>query len=105
MTNPGPRYEMHGTKGSFLKYGIDPQEADLLAGKNPIHKTWGQDNEETYGMLYVDNIQTRIPTIPGNYSMFYKVLADAINGKCPPPVPAEEACQVIEIINACLKKG
>ena len=25
----GPRYSLHGTKGSFIKYGIDPQEEML----------------------------------------------------------------------------
>ncbi len=104
VTHSGPRYEIHGTKGSFLKYGIDPQEKDLLAGKRPNQKAWGQDKEQSYGVLSVDNLHTNVPTIPGDYGMFYKILAEAIEGKCPPPISAEEACNVIKIIEVCLKK-
>jgi scyllo-inositol 2-dehydrogenase (NADP+) len=104
VSNPGPRYQVHGTKGSFLKYGIDPQETDLLAGGNPMVLTWGQDKEANFGMLSVDNLHTKVPTIPGDYGMFYSVLAEAIKGKCPPPISAEEACNVIKIIEDCLKK-
>jgi predicted dehydrogenase len=32
----GPRYLMHGTKGSYIKYGEDPQEERLKAGELPI---------------------------------------------------------------------
>ena len=29
---PGPRFVVHGTKGSFVKWGLDPQEDALKAG-------------------------------------------------------------------------
>lgn len=104
VCNPGPRYQLYGTKGSFLKNGMDPQEGDLMAGKNPLKKTWGEDKEENYGILTLNNDHSRIPTIPGNYGLFYKSLADAIYSNSPPPVLAEEACQVIEFIEKCRVK-
>lgn len=101
VCNPGPRYQLHGTKGSYLKYGMDPQGQDLIAGKSPFEKTWGQEREENYGLLSMGDSHSRIPTIPGNYATFYTLLAEAINGKSPPPVLAEEAYQVMHLLEKC----
>ncbi|MCB0806594.1 MAG: Gfo/Idh/MocA family oxidoreductase, partial [Bacteroidales bacterium] len=35
VKDPGPRYIIHGNRGSFIKYGIDPQEAALRKGEMP----------------------------------------------------------------------
>ena len=32
VKDPGPRYIIHGIIGSFVKYGIDPQEEELTEG-------------------------------------------------------------------------
>ncbi|HUX78401.1 MAG TPA: oxidoreductase [Alphaproteobacteria bacterium] len=104
VSNPGPRYQLHGAKGSFLKNWIDPQEQDLMSGKTPLDKTWGQDKEQNYGVLSVGNQHTPIPTIPGNYGSFYKLLAKAIHANSPPPILAEEAYQVMRMIEKCRGK-
>src|SRR5271155_1584860 len=40
---PGPHFLIHGTKGSFVKYGMDPQEARLRGGNFPDGLDWGAD--------------------------------------------------------------
>lgn len=45
----GPRYQIHGSKGSFIKYGIDGQEDALRAGHKPAGDEWGADQPEYYG--------------------------------------------------------
>ncbi len=102
--HPGPRYQLHGTKGSFLKNGIDPQEQDLILGKSPLERTWGQDREQNYGVLSVGNQHIRIPTIPGDYATFYKFLTKAIYNELPPPVLAEEAYHVMLLLEKCREK-
>ncbi len=104
VCNPGPRYQLHGTQGSFLKSGLDPQEAELIAGKNPLEKTWGKDREENHGMVSVKDHHSYVPTIPGNYALFYKLLSQAIQKNSPPPVLPEEAYQVIKLIERCGEK-
>ena len=99
--NPGPRYQLHGTQGSFLKTGIDPQEQDLIARKSPLNKTWGQGREDTDGILSIKDNHFHIPTLPGNYGLFYTSLAKTIYDKSPPPVFAEEAYQVMQLIEKC----
>ena len=32
--DPSPRFLLHGTSGSFKKFGVDPQEPALVAGAN-----------------------------------------------------------------------
>ncbi|MGB3617015.1 MAG: Gfo/Idh/MocA family oxidoreductase, partial [Catalinimonas sp.] len=41
VREPAPRYTLHGTAGSFLKWGLDPQEARLKAGRWPDDPTLG----------------------------------------------------------------
>lgn len=100
---PGPRYQIHGTKGSYLKSGIDPQEQDLIAGKNPLDPNWGMGSAEDDGLLHHDGKNHKIETIPGNYAHFYHQFAKSIRLNTPPPVLAKDALQVIQLIEKCLK--
>lgn len=42
VAEPTPRFRVHGTRGSFVKYGRDPQEGWLKAGQRPT-PGWGLD--------------------------------------------------------------
>ena len=46
----GPRYILHGTEGSFIKYGIDPQEQALKDGKIPGLAGLGLRREKNCGV-------------------------------------------------------
>ena len=41
---PAARYTVHGSLGSFFKYGLDPQEDVLKTGKRPPAADWGHDS-------------------------------------------------------------
>jgi predicted dehydrogenase len=47
----GPQYILHGTEGSFVKYGIDPQEQALKEGKMPNTAGWGTEDKQYWGKL------------------------------------------------------
>jgi len=101
----GPRYILHGTEGSFIKYGIDPQEQALKDGKLPGSPGWGTESKEwwgklntTIGALHVDGL---IETIPGNYTLFYKSVYDSIRNSKPLLVKPEESKDVIRLIEVC----
>ena len=36
VAQPRPRFAIHGTGGSFVKYGLDPQEDQLKTGASPV---------------------------------------------------------------------
>ncbi|KKC48151.1 oxidoreductase [Paenibacillus sp. D9] len=100
----GPRFMVHGDLGSYIKYGLDPQEDQLKAGLRPGDADWGADKEECYGELTTAvgdlTMRTKIDTLPGSYQEYYRGIAEAISGGGKPPVRAEEALEVIRLIEA-----
>ncbi len=100
----GARYVLHGTHGSFVKSGIDPQEEDLKAGKLPEANSWGTDAPEMYGLLNSESGETekreRIPTIPGNYMAYYDNIYNHLRNGSELAVTPNEAMDVIRVIEA-----
>jgi predicted dehydrogenase len=78
VREPGPRFMIHGTLGSFLKYGEDPQEALLKAGALPNGPDWGKEPEENWGWLHTEIegkiIKEKYPSLPGNFGFYYQNL-------------------------------
>ncbi len=105
----GPRYILHGTLGSFIKHGIDPQEDALNLGQSPVGPDWGKESQESWGLLNteVNGTQRRVvvETKPGNYGTFYEGVYDCIVHHTDPPVRPEEALNVIRIIEAAKKSN
>ncbi len=98
----GPRFQLYGDLGSFVKSGTDPQEEALRAGGRPGDLNWGVDCPEHYGVLTTEvaglSIATAIPTEVGCYQAYYRGLAEAILNNQPPPVPAAQARATIRIL-------
>ncbi|VTP63208.1 Uncharacterized oxidoreductase ydgJ [Serratia rubidaea] len=78
----GPRYIVHGTQGSYIKYGLDPQEDRLKAGDRLPQADWGYDMRDGVVTLSRDDVLAEQPllTLPGNYPAYYAAIRDAING-------------------------
>jgi predicted dehydrogenase len=99
-----PGYKIYGTKGCFIKNRSDVQEADLMAGKKPNSLNWGAEANEDYGTLYTDmnGIITNkvIPSMPGNYGIFYEKMANAILNNVPVPTSAKEGTNIIRVLEA-----
>lgn len=101
----GPRFVLHGAEGSFTKAGIDPQEQALKDKKVPGSPGWGSERKEWWGKLNSavagEHVETRLETIPGNYPEFYNNIFSALRQGHPLAVKAEEARDVIRLIEAC----
>ncbi|MCZ7835179.1 oxidoreductase [Atlantibacter hermannii] len=94
------RYIVHGTRGSYVKFGLDPQEDRLKAGERLPQEDWGYDMRD--GVLTLASgeeldAQTLL-TVPGNYPAYYAAIRDALNGQGENPVPASQAIRVMELI-------
>jgi len=101
VRDPGPRYLMHGDGGSFVKYGIDAQEAALREGRRPGGEGWGEDDPALFGRFTdADGTVATIDSLPGRYTAFYDGVAAAIRDGAPLPVEAREARDVIRVIEA-----
>lgn len=101
---PGPRFMVHGRKGSFLKYGQDPQERRLAEGQRPGKPDWGVDTEEAYGTLAAVTedgiVQEPVVTEIGNYGGYYDNIYHALRDGAELLVKPEEAVDVLRILEA-----
>lgn len=95
---PRPRFGLHGTFGSFVKNGLDPQEAQLRGGMLPGDPNFGQGGTEGQ-LILADGSETRVPTERGDYPAFYEGIAAAILDGAAVPVRPEDACLGLVIID------
>jgi predicted dehydrogenase len=101
---PRPRLVLQGTRGSYVKQGLDPQEASLKAGQLPGFDAaaWGIDAEP--GLMAVERDgamqETWIATANGAYPEYYRLVRDAIHGLAPNPVPPAQAIAVMRLLEA-----
>lgn len=100
---PGPHLLIHGTKGSFVKYGMDPQEARLRGG-NPPQGTdwgadWGEEPEASWGTLSLaGETSVKIKTERGDYRGFYANVRDAIEENAPLEVTPAQALRTMRAV-------
>lgn len=107
---PAPRFLIHGTHGSFRKYGLDPQEPALVGGATvpPMEdsREWLAEPEAAWGTLVVapDPAQpgqltrTTIKTELGDYRGYYANVRDAILGTSPLKVTPEDGYRVVRLL-------
>ena len=100
---PGPHFLIHGTKGSFVKYGMDPQESRLRGENVPNGLDWGADwgeePEQMWGTLsLLGQPSETIKTERGDYRGFYANVRDAIEKKSPLAVTPEEALRTMRAV-------
>ena len=93
--SPGPSLAVHGTRGSFIKCGVDAQEAALKAGRTPGEPDWDADPPPLYGKLTTPEGTQPVPTIPSSYAHYYENVRDAILGQAQLAVTPEQALNVM----------
>ena len=107
VREPGPKYILHGTEGSFLKWGTDPQEEALKQGQLPDDANWGKEDKSKWGILNTNckglHVQGHIETFPGNYQAYYNGIYEAIRYNTLPEVKPELSASVIKIIEAAFQ--
>lgn len=109
VREPGPRFILHGTEGSFIKSGIDPQEQGLKEKQIPRGPQWGSEPAQEWGKLNTTldgkRYEGPLETIRGNYPGFYENVYLAITAGHPLDVKPEEARQVIQLIELCYESN
>ncbi len=105
----GPRYLIHGTKGSFIKSGEDPQEDLLKAGVSPTGPMWGKEGKENYGLIHTEIngkvIREKYPTLQGSFGIYYSNLAKSIKEGAPLQETAEDGYHVIRLIELAFQSS
>jgi scyllo-inositol 2-dehydrogenase (NADP+) len=98
VAEPRPRFAVHGSGGSFVKHGLDPQEEQLKAGMDPRDPRFGV--EESSGTLTrPDGSTEQVPTERGRYLDFYTAVVAAIDEGAPVPVDPADARDGLALID------
>lgn len=107
---PGPRFHIQGKRGTFEKYGLDPQESALRAGQLPQGNDWGKEESDYWGQLHARDVNgltldARIETRPGDYRQFYQAVYKALLTEGPAPVDPEMVILQLRVIEAALRSA
>ncbi len=97
---PAARFVLHGTAGSYVKFGLDTQEAALKRGERPGSPGWGDDPQPgslTRGQPEPVQVSP-YPAMAGNYCVYYAAVRDAILHGTALPVTPESAADAMAII-------
>lgn len=109
VRDPGPRFILHGTEGSFTVWGTDPQEEALKNGHIPGSPGWGTDPASSWGKIRTTNGEKEIdgpyPILAGNYLAFYENIFQAIRKNERLEVTPYQAESVIRVIEAAYRSG
>lgn len=99
-----PRWWIVGSAGGFVKFGIDPQEdamrnGDIDAAREP---------ESHQGILRTADpsgevVETRIPSVRGHWDRYYANIAGHLLHGEPLAVTAEEAREVVRVLEAAVR--
>lgn len=107
--SPGARFTLHGTLGSYQKWGLDTQEAALKNGASFTDEGFGIEPPQSWGILTLpDQAPETVPTLPGDYRKYYENVRDAIRGTAPLIVGIEAAwgvARIIELARASSRTG
>lgn len=99
-----PRYVLHGTLGSFIKYGIDPQEDHLKAGLMPGMPGFGIENPKLRGILHTNlgdlSVRGRVESLPGDWGILFQNIADVILHGKEPLVPLDDVLEQMRILES-----
>jgi scyllo-inositol 2-dehydrogenase (NADP+) len=89
VREPGPRFEVHGDRGSFLIWGLDRPEVEATLVT------------EVAGL----ELRGRLAGVPGDHRAFYAAMAAAVAGEGPVPVTAAEARDSVMLIEHALRSS
>lgn len=117
--DPAPRFRVHGTHGSYTKFGLDPQEAALLGGAKPPRlndanaPAWLPEPESAWGKLTLateraEPVQLEskaFPSVTGDYRRFYLQVRDAILGHAPLAISTEDGYRSIRLLDLALQSS
>lgn len=105
VAHSGPRFTLHGTRGTWVKMGMDVQEGQLIKGTRPGAEGWGVDPSPSllYDGTGAPPIEIALPA--GDYQQYYEGIRAAIREGEPNPVPADQAISVMSVLETAIKSA
>jgi predicted dehydrogenase len=107
LSSGGPvRTLIHGTQASWVKYGADLQERQLVAGTPaPNSPGFGDDPDPAILFDGATGERTEFAMPPADQTGYYIGVRDAILGRSPLPVSPESAIAVMAVLETTFASG
>jgi len=108
--DPSARFLLHGTLGSFRKFGLDPQEHAMVSGAKPPRvgsaEVWLAEPQSAWGTLTTatdpafpeQHITRKIPSLNGDYRDYYAAVRDAILGNSSELVTGRDGYRMLRVL-------
>ncbi len=97
---PGPRLRVLGTRAAYVIDDLDGQEDALRAGRRPDEPSFGDEPTHRWGRLVAGEQVGEVASERGRWLEFYVALERCLRGDGPPPVAAQDAVSVLEVLDA-----
>lgn len=101
----GPRFRVLGSEAGYVTYGLDPQEEALRSGRRPGNGPWGTVEPERWGTVGAEPAVEPVPTIAGDYPVFYEAMAAALLDGTPVPVDPRDAVTTLRLLDAARRSA
>lgn len=102
-----PKFIVHGTRGSFIRHGIDQQETSLKAGVMPGDRGFAHD-PELATLEYINDagetVREQLPAVQGDYGRVYDALYETLVNGADNYVSEQEALTNLEILETAFKQ-
>ena len=102
---PAVRFIVHGRDASWIKYGVDAQEQQLVAALTPGGSVAPGEPEQAVMIEGASGTRTSTPVPPGDYPEFYRRVREAIEGGGANPVPPEQAVAVAAVVETAIRSS
>lgn len=112
--HPAPRFELHGTGGSVVSFGLDPQEQLL---RDALQQTpqqpnavfhcpdWQQRSQRRHAQVWTASGKSILPFANSHYGDFYQQLGLYLQNQGQAPVPLADAILGIQLIELALQSN
>ena len=112
-SRPAPHFVVHGTRASYVKFGLDPQEDALKRGERPGQSSsWGLEPPQASGTLKIGAVgspndrgipaqtgeERTVSTDAGDYRGYYENVRDAMLGRGTLAVTPQAALRVMRVL-------
>lgn len=98
---PKPRFYVCGTRATFAKHGLDPQEKAMIAGSIDA----AEEAPALFGRLHNGAQERTVPTERGRWRNYYENIAAVLAGEAEPAIRLEEARRAIGVLDAARRSA
>jgi predicted dehydrogenase len=105
VSGGGPRSTLHGARASWVKFGADVQEQQLVAGVLPDDPAFGIDPNPGVVIYGETGRREEIAAPKGDQRKYYVDIRDAIQNQQPPVITARDAVAVMAVLETSIKSG